>query len=662
MSLRSHSHLQAMQPLDVRRRGCALLFLVFVGLCLGAGLTASGEDVKPEKEKMKLSEDAEKAFGVFLITAKEARVALCKNDLTKLCQEVATTVKLSEEQKKKLETEAAPAVAEASEKFAEKLDAWLRPFVAGYGDRAFANLKRWKPEQFAARPNVATSPQDTKAWDEAVKRVLTPDQLKAYQSELGDRTARRKKEIAAYLKEPMALRRNQIAETFKLERDSVARDLALDAERMKKLAAAEKDAIDEVLAEDEKAATQQLLEMPEESWQQFYTSGTNYQFDQRNVRSMTSARDGMTKFFATVLGAEEMKRWEELGKLRQARSERAAMMGAVAELEDRILLTSEQRGNLEKLFLQRWSQYPNTDITQYYPMNLLRNGAESEIGNLLTAEQKVRWQQFVQNGFGNNRPPVEPPDPKAPPPTAQMVDVDRIFASHLVKVYHAQRDSLVSEMQQRVEEITQVTGAAGDVLKMIQIAAKGAVERVLDNEWRTNVERTLRASVEGVGPQFLQQRLESMGESRFQMQPPELQALWQQTLQTVLTAEQRQKYEAVQAEREDYRTRTIVTIILAHLDSEMRFSPQQAEKLEPLLTQTVTDYWPDYQRVFGNANYAIYPYYLPVMMAGISAEQRKAILTPEQTRQFDADGQSKYNGWWDNIKRMHDQRVKEKSR
>ncbi len=652
-------------PMSRRKRGCGFFVALLAGVCMSVGFTVWAEDAKPEKEKakVKLSEDAEKAFTVFLITAKESRVTLCKSDLSKLCQEVAKTVKLSEEQRKKLETEAAPAVAEASDKFAEKLDTWLRPFVAGYGDRALTNLKRWKPEQFATRPNVAASPQDTKAWDEAVKRVLTPDQLKVYQTELGDRVARRKKEIGAYLTDALATRRNQIADSFKMERDSAKRDLKLDAERAKKLESVEKEAIDAVLADDEKAAAQQFLEMPEESWQQLYTSGSTHQFDQRNGKASTSTRDGIAKHFASVLSPDELKRWEEFGKVRQARKEQAAMMGTVAELEDKVLLSSEQRGKFEKLFLIRWNQYSNNDVTQFYPMNLLRNGGDNEIRDLLTAEQKPMWEEFVQNGFGNGRAIKEADNAKPKPGSSpQAVDVDRVFAGHLVKLYHAQRDRMAAEMKQRVDEIARVTGADGGALKMVQTAAKGAVERVLDGEWRTNVERNLRASVDGVAPQFLQQRLEAMGENRYQIQPAEDQPLWVQTLASVLTEEQRQKYDSVQTERDTYRNRAIVTIILSQLDNEMRFSPDQAERLEPLLIDIVTDYWPDYQRTFGNNSYAIYPYYLPVLLAGVPEAKRKEILSAEQVKQFDGDAQSKYNGWWDNIQRMHDQRVKAKAK
>ena len=646
------------QALRCRQLGRCLLVTVLLSV-LSLEWIARGEDAKPAK--VKLSDDVEKAFTVFLITAKEARTNSCKSDLIKLCREVATTVKLTEEQRKKLETDAAPAVPEACEKFAEKLDAWLRPFVAGYGDRALTNLKRWKPEQFAARPNVISSPQDTKAWDEAVKRVLNPDQLKAYQAELGDRTLRRKKEIADYLREPLAERRKQLAEIFKGERSSAIRDLALDPDRAGKLQGGEKEAIDVLLAEDEKTATQQFMEMPDESWQQFYTSGGIYQFEQRSGKAVP-AREKMTRYFASVLSAEELKRWEELGKVRQTRRDRAAMMGTVAELEDKILLSSEQRGKFEKLFLSRWSQYSNNDMTQFYPMNLLRNGSDTDIRDLLTPEQKARWEDF-QRGYGNNRAPKEAAGGKPKPPASpQAVDVDRVFAAHLVELYHSQRDRMVSEMQQRVDEIARVTSVSGEALKMIQTAAKGAVERVLDMEWRTNVERNLRASVEGVAPQFLQQRLEAMGESRFQTQPAEAQPLWLETLLSVLTEEQRQKYEAVQSEREAYRSQAVVAIILSQLDAEMRFSPEQAEKLESLLNGIVKEYWPDYQRSFGNMNYAIYPYYLPVLLAGVPEEKRKAILTPEQTKQFDADAQTKYSSWWDNIQRLHDERVKGKTR
>ena len=88
---------------------------------------------------------------------------------------------------------------------------------------------------------------------------------------------------------------------------------------------------------------------------------------------------------------------------------------------------------------------------------------------------------------------------------------------------------------------------------------------------------------------------------------------------------------------------------------------QMSAHLEPLLAAVVKDYSVDYQRSFSGSNYAIYPYYLPVMLSGIPETDRKAILTPEQVKQFDGDGQNRYNGWWENMKRQHDQRVKGRS-
>ena len=143
-----------------------------------ASFAAWAEEAKPVKPK--LPDEVEKAFAAFVAAATEARKLGAKGELSRLCDEVETSVKLTEDQRKKLEVEAAPAVTESCEKFAEKLDGWLRPFLVGYGDRGLSNLSRWKPDQFASRPNVAASPQDSKAWEEAVKRVLTPPQFVIY--------------------------------------------------------------------------------------------------------------------------------------------------------------------------------------------------------------------------------------------------------------------------------------------------------------------------------------------------------------------------------------------------------------------------------------------------------------------------------------------------
>ena len=631
-------------------------------LCALLSLPVFAEEAKPDKPK--LSDEVEKAFNAFVKSAKDSRTSIAKGDLTKLCDEVAKSVKLTDDQRKKLETEATPAIAESCDKFAEKLDAWLRPFLVGYGDRGLTNLGRWKPDQFASRPNVSASPQDSKAWEEAVKKVLSPDQLVVYQLELGDKTARRKKEIANYLKDALSTRRTQLADSFKLEREGLVRELGLDKERTAKLAAAETSAIDGILAEDEKTATEQLLALNEESWKQMYGAGGVHQFDSSGSKSQVTKRESWKKALGTVLTPEELKRWEGTLGRRQERRERAASMGAVAELEDKVLLSADQRPKLEKIFLERWKRYPNNENNQIYPMNLLRGGSDSEISSLLSKEQKKRWDEFVKNGYGNNRNLNEAPPPKAAPAKPaeppQPVDTERVFAAYFVKYYHDQRDRMMSAMQEHVDELVRVTSLSGEPLKMVQVAAKGAVERVLDASWKTSVDQSARSSVEGVGAQFLKQRLDAMGENRYSIEPPEQNVLWTQTLKSSLTEEQLKTYETVRLERDAYRDRAIVQIILAQLDVTLRISGDQGDKLEPLLAGVVKEYWPDYQRSFSGNSYAIYPYYLPVMLSGVPDKDRKEILTAEQLKQFDNDGQNRYNGWWENMKRYHDQRLKKK--
>ncbi len=657
------SPVQYQQACDVKPARLSRSWLLGA-LCLFACtiFPAHAEEAKPEKPK--LADDVEKAFAAFVSTAKEARVTVAKADLTKLCDDVAKSVNLTGEQREKLEKEAAPAVTEACDKFAEKLDTWLRPFLAGYGDRAMSNLGRWKADQFASRPNVASSPQDSKAWDTAVKAVLTPEQMGVYQNELGDKTARRKKEIVTFLKDAVSVRRGQLADAFKLEQEGIVREIGLDKERGAKLEAAVKAAVDSIVTEDEKTANEQLLALSEESWRQMFGAGGTYQLGGSGSQSDNASkvpitkREGWTAALAAVLTPDELKRWDAMQGRRQERREKAAMMGAVAELEDKVLLTADQRPKLEKIFLERWRRYPSNDNSQIYPLNLVRTGSDADVRNLLGKEQQKRWDEFVRGGYANNRNIAAPAKQDKAEDTAEPVDTEKIFAAYFVKLYHDQRDRMMAAMQERVDELVRVTSIPPETLKLLQVAAKGTVERVLDSSWKSNVDRGVRGSVEGVSGQFLKQRLDAMGESRYSTEPPEQHAMWVQTLQTLLTDEQRKNYENVLAERDAYRDRAIVHIILAQLDSTLRISGDQGDKLEPLLAGVVKDYWPDYERSFNGSNYAIYPYYLPVMLAGVPADDRKAILTPEQLKQFEGDIQSRYNGWWDSMKRMHDQRVK----
>jgi hypothetical protein len=625
-------------------------------LMVAFSAVALAQDAKPEK--VKLLPNVEKEFNAFIEKAKETRKGITKADLTKLCDEVATSVKLTAEQRARLETEAQPAIAETCDKFGSKLDEWLRPFIAGYGDRAMANLERWDANQFASKPNVAASPQDSKAWEVALNRVLTPEQREVYQSEMGDKPARRRKEIGIYLKDALAARRIQLVDAFKLEREGLVRELALDKERTVKLESAEKTAVDAILAEDEAAAVKQFSDLPDDMWRQMFSSGGTHQFD--NVggnKGPLTKREGWTQAIGTVLTADELQRWEKSLARRQERRDLAAKMGAVTELEERVLLSPEQRPKLEKVFLEAWRRQAPNENTQIFPYNLLRGGtSDPEVRAVLTKEQLKRWDEFLRGSTARGLAAVVRQEKSSA--VTQPVDTEQLFATHLVKLYHGQRDRMTAVMQDRVDEIVRVTSLAGPPLKLVEVAAKGAVERVLDTSWKSSMDRNVRNSVQGVGPQFLKQRLDAMGESRYSVDPPEKHPVWSQALRAALTEEQLKAYDNVQAERMAYRERAIVNMVLAQLDSTLRLSGEQGDKLEPLLAASVKEYWQDYERNFSGSSYAIYPYYLPVLLSGIPKDDREAILTQEQVKQYDSEGNTRYSGWWESMKRNHDQRKK----
>ena len=635
----------------------SVFFLLGVAAALGLAHPADlcGDDAKPDK--VKLPDDVEKAFGDFTKAALEARRPLAKADLGKLCDELAKSVKLTPEQRKQLETEAQPAVEESCAKFSEALDKWLRPFLAGYGNRALTNLSRWKAEQFATRPNVITSPQDAPASSAAIKRVLNAEQLGVYEREMGDKTARRKKEIVNYLKEALLSHRDKLGEMFRLEREGVVRELGLEKARADKLEAGTKQAVDEIVAEDEKSATEQFLAMTDESWRQMSASGGTHQFDANNSngnQTPPNRRSAWLKALGTVLSPEELQRWEGSLARRQERREHAAKMGAVAEMEERVLLSPEQRTKLEAVFLERWKRYPQNDNQQIYPMNLMRSGPDADVRSVLSPAQQKRWDEAFNNGGQGGRQNDE--DKGAP--ALQPEDTERILSTELVETFHEQRARLLSAMQERVEEIVRVTGLTGRPLEMLRLAAAGAVERVLEGNWKGNVESNLRRSVDGVPVNLIRQRLDSMGSTRFNTEPPEEHALWTSALKNFLTPEQQAACDKVLAARRAYRDEAVVHLTIAQLETTLRLSAEQAEALEPHLAAVVRDYWPDYRRTFGSSSYAIYPYYLPVMLSGLPEKERKAILTPEQLKQFEGEAQNRYNGWWDSMKRHHETRMK----
>ena len=245
--------------------------------------------------------------------------------------------------------------------------------------------------------------------------------------------------------------------------------------------------------------------------------------------------------------------------------------------------------------------------------------------------------------------------PEAPEMLTEQERIQQTIAMHLTVTDEEQAKKLRQNMDIVIGDVRRVVGLPKERLRLLEIAAKGAVDRRLEG-LRGNEENQVRQQALGVTAQQVRQRLEGMGTLSVNGgQPPEENTLWRDTVTNVLTPAERESWSAAEQGREVYRQQAIARLLVAEMDQQLDLTLTQCEKIEPLVTKVVQDYLPDMSAFLDRGNGIDFRLLLTAFN-GVPDAERQNILTGQQLNKWTQITMD-YRSWWQNIEQSHQQRL-----
>lgn len=249
------------------------------------------------------------------------------------------------------------------------------------------------------------------------------------------------------------------------------------------------------------------------------------------------------------------------------------------------------------------------------------------------------------------------PKVKVAVPEEQLTDaelVQQLMSNFLVECEKGEVKDYMEQMNIVIGDVHRVVGLPAERQRMLELAAKGTVDRALEG-WRSTQENQVRQQAQGLTPEIVEQRLQNLGSVHVGNESIEKNALWTSTVARVLTPDELAKWKKAEEDRKSYRTRALAQMLVAELDRQVGLTLTQSEKLEPLAMQSLNDYLPDMSN-YVDRNSGIDFRMLLLMLSGAPQNEVQGVLTPDQYgkwQQVTAD----YRGWWQSIEQNHRTRL-----
>lgn len=258
---------------------------------------------------------------------------------------------------------------------------------------------------------------------------------------------------------------------------------------------------------------------------------------------------------------------------------------------------------------------------------------------------------------GDPRAGAAPADAPAGP-AEEPAPLSAQISQHILKLAEEERDKRLKFMAVVIDDVARLCNLDTSQRDQLDLAAKGAAERSM-KDWHTQAERYFRTRLDGADSDTAKEMLEGMGKVNFggnrSEEEGESLELWKDTLRTVLSDEQVDRYEEVLEQRQLDRIDAFAKMSISTLDMHLRLTPNQKIQMGELVTAAASDYLDDVQRYWGD-------YFEKGMLMSLAnaaeEDELKTILTQPQ---FDRlkEATSNFDHFWDQKRRMR--RAKEKA-
>lgn len=520
-------------------------------------------------------------------------------------------------------------------------------------------------------PFGTLQPTDQDDWVKAVHSTLSPEQAAAWDKALTERKQDVEKQMGDILKALVERTRIQFQQEILSKGKDIELTLGLTLDRAGKIEDLAKTVTDQATETWRKKAEGMLLAMDETQRNQILKNGNFFVgTEPADLPSQQAAwKDGL----AHLLTTDEVKHLQTVSDDRK--NKRTHVMGQVMimMMDEKAAFTTTQRQQLQpitdRLVKDVTALYPEGGFGTYFSyspgifLSTGVNATDAELKPILDDLQLKHWRQAAHPEDAE----TTPPDTKAKPDEhLEPEDVERIISEFLDEKTTDQRNRLLATNLLKVEDVVRAAGLNSETVIRLQAATRGTTEESL-TRWKWFIEQQVRSQLQDVTPENIRQRLDSIQDYFFQ-QNFEAQdnglSLWDKTVKTALTAKQQEAWQKETDAREAFREQAIAALIMAEFDRRISLTPDQWNKLQPLVIGVVHDYSPDISRIFSPNNPV--PWYLEsfyglMPLMGIPDKDLQAILSKDQ---WDIWSKSQEHGnavnFWQNVKQFHDQRVKTK--
>jgi hypothetical protein len=241
---------------------------------------------------------------------------------------------------------------------------------------------------------------------------------------------------------------------------------------------------------------------------------------------------------------------------------------------------------------------------------------------------------------------------------ADMTGVEAAISEHLAATSREQSLRGLETMLREVELVGRVVDLDEAAVSALELAAKGTAQRAAE-AYRVNQGRYMRSQVQGATPDTIRERLRTVGGYSFYM-GREGPTLVEETLDSLITDEQRKQVWAYQDEVKKRQKEAILLVLLARVDQALGLSEDQSATLAVKLQEVMEKYGPDIEQNFRGwgerVPWFLQGYYLMLPGAGLSDADLKAVLNERQMTLWDAEVTQRGGSYWAQVLEYHEQR------
>jgi hypothetical protein len=630
---------------------------------------------KSSTSDIALAPEVEKKLQELLDKAKVKKGDSWNDKMQKEVDDITAATSLSDPGKQALDAAAKQAVTASLANWSPKLPEVVRRELGQMPKEQALSMLTAAAQQLdallswsdMATPSVSPDEQDV--WTKALHQTLTPAQFDAWTQAQDKHKDDVEKEISTLLKTGADRARMQETNQIMGECKSIESVLKLPKDRADKLEALSKTAIDQSVESWRKLEEKALLAMSEEQRKPLL----NNRFfimpgPEDSAAAMPAWTDGLKQF----LTSQEQAQLQGDKDTRKVRREHVMGQVLVTLLDDKLALTEAQRQKLEpiadRLVKDVPQLYPEGDAANYYSISpdafysLTSRASTAEVKPILDATQLKRWQELSKPSTPVTRS-MAGDDDDADSDTSKDTepeDVERAVSNFFYEKTESERKRVLEENTLKAEDVARVAGLNAEATERLHAAACGATEQTLMT-WKWFTEQQIRSQLQDLTPQNVRARLDGMQDFFFQRRFGNngQDAIWEQTVETVLTEPQQDAWKKETDARDDYRSSAVAALTLAEFDRQTHLTDDQWNKLQPMVTEVLTDYKQGIAQFFAGFNGTPWflggPYTL-VPIAGIDEQSLKSILTKEQMDLWTGSQQyGNANNLWQVVKQMHGQ-------